>query len=64
MTLTPAIKIAYANPIAAKSAIGFDSLNRLHSAPAPSNLLGAFLFLRLRVSLMAGYVGKPSGLPV
>lgn len=51
MTLTPAIKLTYAYPIAVKPAVGFSSLNRLHSAPAPSNLLGAF------------FISAPEGFP-
>lgn len=41
MTLTPAINLAYANSIAAKSAVGFDSLQQLRGASAPKPL-GAF----------------------
>lgn len=51
MTLTPAIKLTYAYPIAVKPAVGFSSLNRLHRAPAPSNLLGAF------------FISAPEGFP-
>lgn len=41
MTLTPAINLTYANPITAKSVIGFDSLQVTKGASAPKPL-GAF----------------------
>lgn len=41
MILTPAINLAYASPIAAKSAVGFRSLKQLRGASAPKPL-GAF----------------------
>lgn len=44
MILTPTIKIAYANPIAALPAVGFDSLNYTKGAQAPSNPSVLFLF--------------------
>lgn len=44
MTLTPATKIAYANPIAAKSAVGFSSSFKNTGAQAPSNPSVLFLF--------------------
>lgn len=44
MTLTPAIKIAYAYSIAAQSAVGFDSLQIIQGAQAPKTSV-LFLFV-------------------